>query len=545
MTRDVYEGISIDIILKDNVTKPIEQINRQLIKQKSIVDQLGKSYARVFNNPFKSLANFDGKSIAQRMQSQIGAMKASGKTAKGSIFGEIFNTDLRQTELYKGSETLNQLFKSTGTRAAAAFTPIEDIMKNLDKEIDKGTKSTKSFQNQILTASLGVMFLGMAMKRTFDTIWKGSTKVFQDVMHSVDGTTTAFDEFNGAMSYLKFVTGEALAPIIEYLTPIVEKVAEWASENPGLVAGFVTLLGVVGTVFGVGGQLALGLNSITAAITLLKDTKWSKIFSGAGSKISSAIGVVSVVWAFVAAKKAYDDFKKGNVSDGILNSLSAGSFGAAVFIKNPTAKAALFAVGVSLQLLESNKFFATFGSIFGLVSSYIRTWVRYIVAHIEQQFRAGWKHAILDAMIDVVDKMSSLFGGNFLIKKIFGKSIGELTKDLAGIKDVDATPYNFDFKEEFIRDYANTILGGEAVDAMFKEAKENTDQYVKNLKETGDINTRLLDIDPELLKKDSPTSGAISGVPVNNVYINTLNVQQTNDELPESIFTVAKTQGLI
>lgn len=161
-----------------------------------------------------------------------------------------------------------------------ASTAQKDIYINIRTRLEnKGAiKETqndlKKLRGSLLGASLSALFFGMAMKNAAMNVWKSTTKTFQEIAHSVQGTVTQFDLLNGSMAYLKFSVGEALEPLAASLVPIIDKLTKIVQENPKLVAGFVKWGIILGTTLMVLGQLGtafLGLLSLgegLKAITL-------------------------------------------------------------------------------------------------------------------------------------------------------------------------------------------------------------------------------------------------------------------------------------
>ena len=93
-------------------------------------------------------------------------------TAESTKRNGVRNPRSRQK---KKQETLNK-----------HLAPVQKIEGQLQKLSKKGQKAFAGW-------AMSIMFFGMALKRTFDAIWKSSTKTFQDVMHSVEGNITSFD----------------------------------------------------------------------------------------------------------------------------------------------------------------------------------------------------------------------------------------------------------------------------------------------------------------------------------------------------------------
>lgn len=110
--------------------------------------------------------------------------------------------------------------------------------------------------------ALSLMFFGMQVQRVMTRIGKSSLQTFDRVMNSVDGTVTNFDRLNGSMEYLKFVTGQALDPLLARLVPIIDRISEWVIENPKLVATLVSVVAVIGSLAFVIGTTRLAFSGI-------------------------------------------------------------------------------------------------------------------------------------------------------------------------------------------------------------------------------------------------------------------------------------------
>jgi hypothetical protein len=140
--------------------------------------------------------------------------------------------------------------------------------KALDKAMKEAEASMRKFRGALLGASLSMLFFGMALKRVFDSAWRFGTKTFNDIMHSVDGTVTSFDQMNNAMAYLGFTIGQALEPVAAFLTPIIMATAEWVSNNQELTSTFLVTLGVLGSILFVAGTLGSALSGLSGLLSI-------------------------------------------------------------------------------------------------------------------------------------------------------------------------------------------------------------------------------------------------------------------------------------
>ncbi len=183
-------------------------------------------------------------------------------------------------------------------RARKQLTGIKKDMQNLAEEAKKSKIAFSGW-------ALSLMFAGMALKRTFDTIWKSSTKTFQDVMHSVEGTVTGFDILQGSLAFLGFTVGSALEPLAMWLAPIIDGVSDWVMQNEDLVRGFVAMSGIIGTVLTTFGMLKLAGDGFAQAM------KASGVFSataGTGILFLAALAAVGMA-SWTAFSKTPDAWK--------------------------------------------------------------------------------------------------------------------------------------------------------------------------------------------------------------------------------------------
>jgi hypothetical protein len=133
--------------------------------------------------------------------------------------------------------------------------------------------------------ALSVMFLGQQLQAMFTNMARFGVKAFNDVMHSVEGTVTQSDMLNSSMTYLGFTIGQALEPVLAYLIPIIDKVADWIVQNPKLTAGIIAVGTALGTILGIGGAAKLAFDGLSGTFFAL---------SGAFSSTSTALGAVSI-----------------------------------------------------------------------------------------------------------------------------------------------------------------------------------------------------------------------------------------------------------
>jgi hypothetical protein len=161
--------------------------------------------------------------------------------------------------------------------------------------------------------AMSIMFAGMALERFSNTLIQFGTKAYDEISHSVVGTITQTDRLNGAMQFLGFSIGDALQPLIGFLVPIVESLAEWVTDNNSLVAGIMAVGAAFGKIAMVGGGLYLAGFGLDSFIGKIKDTNWTQLGSNLANKLMTGIGILSIVVGVSNIIEGLDEF------DGSLN----------------------------------------------------------------------------------------------------------------------------------------------------------------------------------------------------------------------------------
>ena len=170
----------------------------------------------------------------------------------------IIKVRMDLNDLKKDQATLQKVLKANPTdvnnKNLAVFQQMTaDKTKELNKLLNEGASKFPGY-------ALSIMFFGMAMERTFQGITKTALSTFQDVSHSIMFNVTAMDQLNGSFTYLQYSIGSALEPVIAYLVPIIQTVADWVSDNEGLVRGIIVIGTTLGAIFTIGGGGILALN---------------------------------------------------------------------------------------------------------------------------------------------------------------------------------------------------------------------------------------------------------------------------------------------
>lgn len=363
----------------------------------------------------------------------------------------------------------------------------QKVYENSQKIKQAMGKSTKEFAGW----ALSIMFFGMALKQVFNTIWRSSTKTFQDVMHSVEGTVTQFDMLDGSMKYLQYTAGAALEPLAALLLPIVDSLSDWISNNQDVFRTFTLVTGVLGTLFTVGGMGVLAINGFadlamkiglasTNADGLLK-VDWSKI----GSAIQKGIGGVAIAWSVVQAVDAFKEFNDGKWVSGFGDAVSAGLKGWAglTFLKGGKGSfgkgTLLISAAIAIDEALNGRLITDIMKVAGLLTSLFYTIGKYI----------GWLFST--GFIESVQKYVTVWVNS-----------NAWLLDLLGIDFKLTEPESsagFDFAGTFKEIYAAQLATAKQWDAVIKEFVDAGDVLSSNINRAADTLNGAQLLNPEEL----------------------------------------------
>jgi len=195
-----------------------------------------------------------------------------------------------------------------GRTSNVALKGMEKQFKRIDKATELGRRSIEGSRKQFQAWALGIMFAGMIIVNTMKQIWRASSKTFNDVQHSVEGSVTGFDILTGSMQYLGFTIGAALEPIAMFLAPIIDKIADWVTNNEELVRTLFIFILAFGAILLTVGQFSLAINSLLDMFGKLKvamNVGWLSDFFGflSGIGLGGILGIIAAIAALYVAWK--------------------------------------------------------------------------------------------------------------------------------------------------------------------------------------------------------------------------------------------------
>jgi methyl-accepting chemotaxis protein len=175
-------------------------------------------------------------------------------------------------------------------------------LKQLDGTMKQVRRSTKKFKFEFL----GLLFFGFVIQRTFLNIQRAAIDTFKKIAEGSALANKTIGVLSAQFTFLRFAVGEALArallPLIPTIASLIEKVVDFISQHSGLVAAFILIGIVAGTLFTTIGQLALGFSSLSLAIFGANGAKAALAGMTAGAIKFAIVAAVLVALAWLAYK---------------------------------------------------------------------------------------------------------------------------------------------------------------------------------------------------------------------------------------------------
>ena len=280
----------------------------------------------------KNFSTFNAKKVLG-LQSEIKTLQSGNKGTLGL-----------PTDYASNFVDINSEVKALGTNMGTTAKKSQAVnlaLQKMDMQINRLKKPFAGW-------AMSIMFAGMAMRRTFDTIWASSSKMFNDVSHSIQGQVTGFDMLSGSVSYLQYTLGAALEPVAAWLAPIIMMVADWTSNNKGLTSGLLVTIGTLGTLGMTIGSAKLAMDGLGSAFSLVTGKNFSETALG---KSLSGLGAIKLGVGFVLAKNAFDDLVAGDITKGLGELMTSAGLMASVAGKGTAAKW-LVGIGMAFEAID-------------------------------------------------------------------------------------------------------------------------------------------------------------------------------------------------
>lgn len=393
---------------------------------------------------------------------------------------------------------------------------------------DSGKKAGNDMMEAFDGAAMGLMFFGMQLQRVFGGIMRTSVSTFQDVHSQLENTTTQTDRLSGAWKFLKFNIGEALQPVMGFLTPIVANVAELVDRFPGVTRKIIVLGTVLGGLLTAGGALRLAqlaFKDMAGRISnmpgqLSKLSGKMKALSGLGAAISVGLTIQSF-------SDALDEWEKGDHGDAIrtaIKGIAQGTAGLLFALGRPGLGAAMLAASFTLDFLMSegtNKKIKAFGRA---VSAFFKTVAQESAKFFQRDFFDQINEAFLDFSEGVMSFMlrsSAVMSGEDPFSKDLQDKIDKVNKQFredftfsqdVPLKDDPNALEDFNFSKRFEENLDEitpdrTVGEKELNRALDPEDKKALQDIRDNTRLSREVLTRFFDTPPNKQVRTNPNSG--------------------------------------
>lgn len=170
-----------------------------------------------------------------------------------------------------------------------------DIMKSRKRMKEFGMDAS-TVRSQFQMEFLGIMFFGMMLKQSLESLAKSTTSSFMKITEGATSQGQAITALQVSWELLKFSIGEAIGSVLEALLPtilpIIMAITDWIQQHQKLVGWLIIGGIVIGTLLYMVGQMVLGFSSLAQGIS-----KVAALFAGEGS---IAAGATATSMSFMA-----------------------------------------------------------------------------------------------------------------------------------------------------------------------------------------------------------------------------------------------------
>lgn len=190
-------------------------------------------------------------------------------------------------------------------KAQQQLKTFDQIMDNINKNINKTTRSVDSLKGSIMSFGFAALFGGMALKAFSTKVLTSLVTSFTKARDEGDFLANKVMGVSAAFEFLKFSIFDAFAnsdffiPIIDGIINMTNSISQFIAKNPQLAAMIVVFAGigvVVGSLLMLIGQLALGFLGIVGLM---------EIVGSATAGVTVSVSAIASTLFTVAAAVAY------------------------------------------------------------------------------------------------------------------------------------------------------------------------------------------------------------------------------------------------
>lgn len=249
-----------------------------------VTDVMAKSF---------STSALDMDSFAESMKYVAPVANAAGLSIEETtaMLGTLANSGIKGSQ---AGTALRRIIADMGTEGGTTSEKIAALA-------EKGMTLEDAFDEVGRSAQTALLVLGKNTTQTAGLTGTfqeatGSAKAMADTMN--DTSEGAMKRMQSAIEGAQIALGEALAPTMEKIMGVVERLAGWFS---GLSDGVQNLIIGFGAFMAALGPLLMLLPTIGAAVELLAPAftaLWGAIFSPVGAVVAAIVGIAAAVYYF-------------------------------------------------------------------------------------------------------------------------------------------------------------------------------------------------------------------------------------------------------
>jgi hypothetical protein len=205
-----------------------------------------------------------------------------------------------------GFTDLNKEIRSFSTTKVVDGTNfMNGAIKRTIPVVDRLVKSKIFSPTPFAGWAMSVMFAGLAIQRLMTTIRNFGTKTFKEIYESVEGNVSQVTLLEGSFKYLGFTIGAALEPVLTWLIPVIDRTADWISENEKLFGTITVVATALGGLSFLGGSLVLAVNGFKDMAAVISTMELSTLAVSA-----ALVAIGAITWkAFKETPEAFEDLK--------------------------------------------------------------------------------------------------------------------------------------------------------------------------------------------------------------------------------------------
>ena len=156
------------------------------------------------------------------------------------------------------------------------------------------SKAFKDMNRQLFSASLSMLFFGMALKRISTSIIKSALESFKKITEGSRMSAGAIGILEVHFELLKFTIGEAINTLLQAFLPaiieIILSITDWIQQHDKLAAGILIVTLALGTLLGIFGTLGSALLGIINLFELISASPVTAALISGFTELAAVVG---------------------------------------------------------------------------------------------------------------------------------------------------------------------------------------------------------------------------------------------------------------